>query len=72
MISSKIIAEVMKLFLAIILSGKFFTPLANDFEFYNTTCKGSKLVSINVCETSKDTFWIEIFIEKPLNQIFVS
>lgn len=46
--------------------------LANDVEYFNTTCSGSEIVNINYCENSKDTFWVEMFLKKPLSNFLVS
>lgn len=65
-------AKVMNLFATILFTVKILTSLANEVEFYNTTCTGSEIIKVNVCETSKDTFWVEIFFNQRLNNLFVS
>jgi hypothetical protein len=62
----------MKIFAIILFAARITILLANEVEFYNTTCLGSEVIELKVCETSKDTFWVEIFIKRPLNNFFVS
>lgn len=62
----------MKIFTIILFSARFMNIIANEVEFFNTTCSGSELIEVKYCETSKDTFWVEIFFTKPLSNFFVS
>ncbi|KAL7049628.1 hypothetical protein ACKWTF_003796 [Chironomus riparius] len=60
----------MKTLIIFLFVVKISTLLANEVEFFNTTCFGSEIIKVNYCESSKDTFWVEIFINKPLNTFF--
>ncbi|KAL7049627.1 hypothetical protein ACKWTF_003795 [Chironomus riparius] len=62
--------NVMKILLIILLFFKISTSFANEVEFFNTSCTGSEIIKVNYCVTSKDTFWVEIFFNQPLNQFF--
>jgi hypothetical protein len=62
----------MKILLVIIFILKISTLLAIEVEFDNTSCTGSEVIKVNICENRKDTFWVEIFFNRPMNDIFVS